>query len=417
MKSFISISFVFLICISCHTINTDDEYSDVFTSEVYKEVKPDIEIKSLPLTKVQNEYISGYNVFTMDLLSEIFSNNNQSSFVYSPLGMQYILGMMANMVDSSVSDKFIQYAYGESVSLEDYNEYLKLLLYKLPALDLNSTISVVNFLLLSNQYEFDNTNIDYISDSYRALVSEVDFNDPLLSFTVNNWAKYHTNGLINNPVSSFDASITVFFMNSLYFSAPWSKNFNKDNTCVMEFKSENLSVSDVQMMSSIYNYPYFENEMMQILELPYGNEKFVMSIFLPKNGYSLSEILSILDLSCLDLLSNEYLSISLPKMNISSKLNMKNILIDLGWDFLNSEIIISAGNKSPISSLFQTSVISIDENGSIASSVTSSESGTCWDDSENEILPIEFIANHPFAFAVYDKTSNVILFSGIYNGN
>lgn len=417
MKSFISISFVFLICISCHTINTDDEYSDVFTSEVYKEVKPDIEIKSLPLTKVQNEYISGYNVFTMDLLSEIFSNNNQSSFVYSPLGMQYILGMMANMVDSSVSDKFIQYAYGESVSLEDYNEYLKLLLYKLPALDLNSTISVANFLLLSNQYEFDNTNIDYISDSYRALVSEVDFNDPLLSFTVNNWAKYHTNGLINNPVSSFDASITVFFMNSLYFSAPWSKNFNKDNTCVMEFKSENLSVSDVQMMSSIYNYPYFENEMMQILELPYGNEKFVMSIFLPKNGYSLSEILSILDLSCLDLLSNKYLSISLPKMNISSKLNMKNILIDLGWDFLNSEIIISAGNKSPISSLFQTSVISIDENGSIASSVTSSESGTCWDDSENEILPIEFIANHPFAFAVYDKTSNVILFSGIYNGN
>ena len=417
MKSFISISFVFLICISCHTINTDDEYSDVFTSEVYKEVKPDIEIKSLPLTKVQNEYISVYNVFTMDLLSEIFSNNNQSSFVYSPLGMQYILGMMANMVDSSVSDKFIQYAYGESVSLEDYNEYLKLLLYKLPALDLNSTISVANFLLLSNQYEFDNTNIDYISDSYRALVSEVDFNDPLLSFTVNNWAKYHTNGLINNPVSSFDASITVFFMNSLYFSAPWSKNFNKDNTCVMEFKSENLSVSDVQMMSSIYNYPYFENEMMQILELPYGNEKFVMSIFLPKNGYSLSEILSILDLSCLDLLSNKYLSISLPKMNISSKLNMKNILIDLGWDFLNSEIIISAGNKSPISSLFQTSVISIDENGSIASSVTSSESGTCWDDSENEILPIEFIANHPFAFAVYDKTSNVILFSGIYNGN
>ena len=162
MKSFISISFVFLICISCHTINTDDEYSDVFTSEVYKEVKPDIEIKSLPLTKVQNEYISVYNVFTMDLLSEIFSNNNQSSFVYSPLGMQYILGMMANMVDSSVSDKFIQYAYGESVSLEDYNEYLKLLLYKLPALDLNSTISVANFLLLSNQYEFDNTNIDYI---------------------------------------------------------------------------------------------------------------------------------------------------------------------------------------------------------------------------------------------------------------
>ncbi len=73
--------------------------------------------------------------------------------------------------------------------------------------------------------------------------------------------------------------------NAVYFKANWSSRFRASDTRNETFHAPNGTVI-VPMMHQTGEFPYFENDDLQALELPYEGERLGMLIILPKKGSS-----------------------------------------------------------------------------------------------------------------------------------
>lgn len=419
MKRFLLLLFFSVICLSCDRIDNDNQY---LNSTVSAEMRPTTEIQGLPLTKVQETYVLNSSSFGLELLTHILQNRQNEGFVYSPLSLQYLVGMLSNIVDAESQEKMIKAVYATDCKSSDLNSYLRILINYLPALDLNTTISIANIMLLSNIFDFNNSGFDIIEDNYQALTCCVDFTDKSLPRHINTWISNHTNGLIDNMVSeAFTTSTVTFTANSSYFSAPWAVPFNKAITKSSEFTSIENKKTNVSMMESTDIYNYYEDTDLQLVEIPYGNGKFVMDIILPKHN-DLQETITLLK----DNMWNSYKSnisktlvnVFLPSFELVTSLDMKQLMVSAGWNFMNTYIILDShsGGNAGLEKILQKTSISVGEYGTKVSSASSGESEIDWGIGDADITPKLFNADHPFIFIISDVKSDVILFAGAYTG-
>uniref|UniRef100_A0A915IUF2 Serpin domain-containing protein n=1 Tax=Romanomermis culicivorax TaxID=13658 RepID=A0A915IUF2_ROMCU len=89
-------------------------------------------------------------------------------------------------------------------------------------------------------------------------------------------------------------------INALYFKAPWSVQFPDYNTEKKIFHISPTDQIDVDMMSMDEKEMWFENEDIQLLQLPYTGVFASMVLILPKKRYGLKKVLQ--DLNSKDLL-------------------------------------------------------------------------------------------------------------------
>lgn len=163
-------------------------------------------------------------------------------------------------------------------------------------------------------------------------------------------------------------------------------------------------------------FGYTEIPLAQILELPYAGNRLSMLILLPAGNSSLEKLeneLSVKNLAVwLSRISNQPVNVTLPRLKITwgTKLLNDN-LISLGMRsaFLPGKSDFSAmdGSKTLfISQVLHKAFIEVNESGSeaaAASAVTMKR---------NASRGIEFNADHPFLFLIFDRATNSILFIG-----
>jgi serpin B len=256
--------------------------------------------------------------------------------------------------------------------------------------------------------EFANTTYQY----YQANVFPVDFSKKTEKSRqrINTWVAEHTKHKIEELLQPGDLSpVTVLaLINAIYFKGNWQVPFEEERTTEAPFFTPEDQVH-VPTMHHQGTFDYAEDTGVQILALPYADERLSMVILLPNEPDGLAELEWELDaefiMQLLDRLQPQKVEISLPKFGIRARLPLLEILRDMGWNDLSDFSGIAAASPF-LSEAIHEAYVDINEQGTEAAAATAVMMG------RSISRFIEFNADHPFIFLIVDHSSSSILFIG-----
>ena len=392
---------------------------------------PTEQITKVSLTDTQTGYVEAGNNMSFRLLEQLYDGEN---LVCSPLSLQYALAMTANGASGETLQEIIDFlGYGEE-GIDALNEYSRILLEQLPAVDLDVTLKVTDALIVNDRFPLLPSFQKTVEDSYYAAVDNMDFSDPKqLAARINDWTKRSTNGFIDKLLdpSEISTDAVAYIMNALYFKARWAdcatgNMFRKEATKSDNFRLCNGKTVKVDMMMNTQYHQYAEMDGYKVLVLPYGSGKFNMYILLPNENDIEALIAKLQTTAWSDILGSlkrdAEVHVKLPKFNIENKHYLNDALNTLGvkkaFQPRVAEFNMMFQQKSDyyywISKVIQKSRIAVSEWGTEAGSVTVVEMDAATDVGPgSKPKQLYFYVNHPFLFVIGEKTSGTILFEGV----
>lgn len=390
---------------------------------------PTEQITKVSLTDTQAGYVEAGNNMSFRFLKEMYDEEN---LICSPLSLQYALAMTANGASGETLQEIIDFlGYGEE-GIDALNEYSKILLEQLPAVDLDVNLKVMDALLVNDKFPLLPSFKKTVEENYYAAVDNMDFSDPdQIAARINKWAKTNTNGFIDKVIEPSEISddAVAYIMNALYFKAKWAGSkyepmFREEGTRSEDFHLKNGKTVKAKMMRNTRYHEYAEMDGYKVLVLPYANGKFNMYVLLPDENDIEGMIEKLQTTSWSDIRANlkqdAEVHVKLPKFNIENKYNLNEALEALGvrkaFEEGSAEFDRMFENKDGyyywISKVIQKSRIAVSEWGTEAGSVTVVEMDGAMDAGPSP-KQVYFYADHPFVFVIGEETSGTILFEGV----
>jgi serpin B len=378
-----------------------------------------IELRSSEIEMVRSDQSFAFNFLSYVYAEESAEENN--SFMISPLSLSMALAMTMNGADGETKSVMLEALKLKGFSDEEINSYYKKLREALLSTDPSTKLSIANSIWTNQNVvikdEFVGKNRDYFNSS----VESVNFSDRKTAGLINDWASKNTNGLIKKVIESTSSDDLMYLLNAIYFKGMWVSEFNRSNTHPKPFMLENGATVNVEMMNQTEKFNYKDNELMQLVELPYGNSAFSMIVMLPKEEKKLLDVIRALNNSDYwaglksGLIEHE-VELFLPKFKTEYSKKLNKVLTDMGMGlaFTNdAEFSGMSDIPAKIDFVKQDTYISVDEIGTEAAAVTTV--GMVMTSMPSEPQKVVFNANRPFIYVIQENYTGSILFMGIVN--
>ncbi|MEN8122545.1 MAG: serpin family protein [Bacteroidota bacterium] len=235
---------------------------------------------------------------------------------------------------------------------------------------------------------------------------------------INRWAKKMSNYNIRNLVrpETINENSHLIYTNFVYLSGDWENPFNEEFTGKDDFFLPDSSVRKIDFMNQTAYLKYNENEVFQIVELPYSGRNISMIVVLPKTLEGIDSIENALNPINFDFwtaeLYTKLVTLSLPKFKSEFRQDIVPVISEMGCDLpFNDEanFKIISENKTKISKIIQHTLIEVTENKN------SNLTELFIDPNDPDKLGSNFIrfnANHPFIYIVRDNLNKSILLMG-----
>lgn len=382
----------------------------------------DGEVTNIDLDLKSEELIEADNAFGLDLFKEVNAELDEGkNLMISPLSISLALAMVYNGADGDTKSQMETMLHKTGFTADQVNTAYQTLVESLADHDPKVKLSIANAIFYDKDFSVKSDFISTNQTYYDAEVDELDFNNSSATLDrVNGWVKDKTNNKIEKIIDQVSPNDVMYLMNAIYFKGQWTYQFEKDNTADRAFYTENgneLQVPTMMLDETTLNYT--GTNQFQLLELPYGGEKYSMLILLPTDEYSTDDVIAEMNQSNLnDLLENLHernLKVYLPKFEFAYANSLVDNLKALGMNdaFFASLSDFSGISDIPdlyISEVKHKSYIKVDEEGTEAAAVT----GVTFDLTSVGPEPV-FDVNRPFVFAIREKDTNAILFMGKVN--
>lgn len=201
--------------------------------------------------------------------------------------------------------------------------------------------------------------------------------------TINRFVEENTKGKIKDllPQNSIKESTRNVLVNTVHLDVKWKTNFDKSLTHMSPFYTNFRSISNVEMMtfsqSQTIDWRDYGNNI-ESISLPLATEGFVMEFVKPPvySENSLKETeMAVLSKPFTTTQRIRFSKVKIPKIEISSKLNLEETLQKTGIvrafssrsDFSN---MFEEGSRFSIGSCIHEAKVSIGEEGVVASAAT-----------------------------------------------
>ena len=403
-------------CASSKKINGDSNASK--SSEMGKN-EEDLDNSYLVLSDIQQDIVKKNNDFAFRLYQQV---SGMDSEVVSPMSIAYLMGMLANGADGKTQQEILKAIGCEGVSVKELNECYKALMLSAGKLDKQTTVNIANFIAINKNFTLNSDFAHTVADSYQAGVESMDFTNSKSATRINDWCKKQTKGMIPSIIDQVEPAAVSYLLNAIYFNGTWQEKFDAKNTRLENFSGYTRDIKKVNMMHLNKKFAYTENDMLQAVELPYGNGSYQMTVLLPKAGKSINEVIKEMNADKLQKLSNDMdrcqVDLKFPKFTTEMDLSLNQIISKLGAPSIfqpgTADFSRFANGSFYVSKMLQKAKIEVSERGTKAAAVTAAVMLTSL--GPHEMKRVEFHANRPFIYFITERNSGAILFMGQFMG-
>lgn len=373
-----------------------------------KDPKPvNLPVKAQPV-------ISGSNGFGIDLFRET-ALNDDSNLMLSPLSASTALSMLLNGCESESYNQIRDILGYHDLTIEEINLVYANLVNQLLNLDPDTKIALANAVWYHNTFQVKSPFLETLDTDFEAHVEALDFSNPSSVTTINNWAKENTNGKIEKVLEEISPDAVMFLMNALYFKGQWTYQFDPSLSSPVQFHPENGDGVNVPMMKGNFPYRKYSDNRCTAVELNYGQQNFAMDIIVPNEtlgdfltdftGDSWQSIVTGLDA----ITTPQSAEIIMPKFKFDYEKYLNDQLKSLGMtDAFKPDLADLSGISDEniyVSFVKQNTFVDVNEEGTEAAAVTTIGI-------EVTSMPVPFIVDKPFIFAIRERLSNTLLFIG-----
>lgn len=414
MKNVLWVAVVLMTVMGLGACSSDDQFTpdEPLPNE-------DNERKDITLTRAEQTLVNSNNDFAFNLFRQVTS---QKSEIVSPISITYALGMLNNGAAGETQAEINKVlGFGET-GADGINAFCRKMLTEAPKLDKLTKVMIANNIYMNKGYELKPDFVSLAKAFYDATPETRDFADGKTRDVINKWCSDHTEGMIPEVLKKdeFDPDAVSYLLNAIYFKGAWSEKFDKGNTKNELFHGYNGD-TQVPMMHQEHEFSYRESDDCQALCLPYGNNAYSMTILLPKEGKTVSDVLSTLTAETwlqYQWMGNAIVDVRLPRFESKTEVNLNNVMSALGMpkaftDF--AEFPDFCNVSTCIGLMKQVAKIKLNEEGTEAAAVT--VIGMELTALSSEPRRVSFHANRPFLYVISEKSTGAIFFIGQYMGD
>jgi len=360
------------------------------------------------------EMVEANNKFALQFIEEAFkTEETNKNIMLSPMSLSLALGMVYNGAETSTKEAFEKTLCYEGLERSQINDVNKNIIDYISSSTQGSIFEVGNSIWANTKYTIKEEFIALNKDFYGAEVDNLDFTNPASVDVINNWVSQKTYGKIPTILDKVKPNAVLYLINALYFKADWKTSFNKDHTKDAIFYSSE-GEKQVKMMKKTDKVLYANNSVFSSIQLPYKEEKYTMTIFLPEENKTVDDALNYFKTEKLTEYLTSYkeeeVDIAIPKFKFAFEKELNQTLQSLGLTNVftdNADFSGLTSGKVKVSSVKQKTFIDVNEEGTEAAAVTVVET-VATSIQEN----ISFTANKPFIFFITEKETNSICFAG-----
>lgn len=255
--------------------------------------------------------------------------------------------------------------------------------------------------------------------TYGASVSNIEFGAAGVK-TINQWVAQKTHDKIKDMLSSLPPEMKLVIINAVYFKARWQNQFSKGLTKDDEFHGQDKNYK-VKMMNRQAKYTYGEDNICQVISLPYAGSTN-MEIILPKEGKAkVEDLVKALGQNKIKpQMDYREVNYFMPRFKVEDKQDLEKILPGMGMplpfsqqaDFFAMQAKPDRNIPFYIGQVLHKTFMQVDEEGTEAAAATAvMMAAGCAMMKPQE--PVLMKVNHPFVLRLKDARTGTDLFIGV----
>jgi len=304
--------------------------------------------------------VKNVNEFTFSFLSSLSSQRNQ---FFSPVSLEFAFATLGEGAGGKTRLEIfraLDLPSNDSVRRAGFA-----CLYS--RLEKSGNFTLANALWIQTGYPVKGQYIHVVKVYYPAELYYVDFHQSGIADLINGWVSNKTHGKIRKIVSKVDPSTKLAITNAVYFRGAWVKKFSGSG--LMDFHTPS-GVEKVKSMSALSYYRYAEFNGFRAVEIPYrGN--FSMLVVLANSSSQKLNYSTFAGLLSHE--KEEYVDIQMPKFELSTQYDLKDIMENLGMKLAFTPMANFSGISSGrlcVGQAIHKAYVKVDENGTVAAAAT-----------------------------------------------
>lgn len=421
MKTFALMGMTAMVLSACRTTHVEKAAEN---GNANWSVNEEVDESFLILSDAQHEMVNNNNSFAFSLYNKTMGMNSR---VVSPLSVTYLMSMLANGADGETQQQILATLgwAGEGIqqpSLQDINDYSRMLIEKTARLDKAVTVEIANYVAVNKEFKLNSKFQKSVERDYKAGVESLNFTSPSTLKRINDWCNDRTHGMIPSIINELDPDAVSYLMNAIYFNGTWKDKFSKEETKQEMFRGYTRDIQYVDMMHRHGEYFYADGDGYSAVSIPYGNGAFRMTVILPTEGSFLRDVMASMDGGKFQELQRSMekcnVDLKIPRFTTEVDLPLNDIISALGAPLIFSpqaDFSQFARGDFYVSKMFQKAKIEVSEEGTKAAAVTAAimmMSAVRPEKKRNVV----FHADSPFAYIISENSTGSIYFMGQYTG-
>merc|ERR1712002_391609 len=396
-------------------------------------------LSAIYLTSLDNNYHntlqSAVADFSQSLYVQLAETSEDENFVFSPLSLHSALSLLyLGTKDNSSTQQQLGAAMGiinnPQLLRQSYQQVVQ-------SYRGQHSFLYGNHIWVGEGFTLKPDYVELVSSQFGSNISSLDFAGAHPEQEVNDWIEKMTGGMISNLVDSFSSGTMMFLANALYFNEKWLQPFDDkyyNGTLIEEYfysSAGKIKVPMIQQTSNkiVYGEIETQNDLLEVVTIPYENKDFEMQIILPKDAKGLNILENQMKLkeeqddnshfNLFKALKNVYsgyiddIQLRMPKFKLKSKFNAADILKNLGArDVFTAEAELDKmvdGGPIGVGKVIHEAVVEVSKEGTQGAAATGVEI-VLFSASFGEQKNI--IVDRPFIFIVQDRVNNIPVLVG-----
>jgi len=362
--------------------------------------------------------------------AEMISGTDSTNRVWSPVNAYIALAMTAELTEGEAQAELFTLLGVDS--LETLRARISAVWESVYENHKDHEIcTLANSLWIDNDLDYAKEAMDILAYDYYASVYQRDLGSDRTNTDITNWMKNQTGGFLSDRTGKTDLAkddMMLTMASTIYFQAKWSDEFNKGMNTDGVFHAADGDVNCTFMNQKLAEMNYYWAEDFGAVQMHMKNGSSMWFI-LPDEDKTVDDVLSCGDYMNMVTLSDAFpeenhkwmkVNLSVPKFDVSSSVNVKEGLQQLGvskiFDWTTNSFASTMQSKSKpypiyLDSINQDTRVKIDEKGVTAASYIELNFGAGAAEPPDEI--IDFVLDRPFVFVV--TREQIPLFVGTVN--